>query len=52
VSDFPEIGNENFIYRAEKEQSIYQYNSESNSYEKLSDGKSIDNITIINGGKP
>lgn len=50
ANEFPTIGDENIIYKAEKEQSIYQYNSDTKAYEKLSDGKSIDNITIINGG--
>ena len=49
--NFPEIGNEDIIYKAKKEQSLYQFNSETQKYEKLSDGKNIDNITIINGGK-
>lgn len=51
VSEFPSVGHENLIYKAEKEQSIYQYNSETEGYEKLSSGAEIDDITIINGGK-
>jgi hypothetical protein len=50
ASEFPETGDSGILYRAEKEQSLYQYNSETSEYEKLSDGRSIDNITIINGG--
>jgi hypothetical protein len=38
------------IYKAASELSLYQFNPESNSYEKLSDGKGIDDITLINGG--
>jgi hypothetical protein len=38
VSDFPTIGDKNVIYKAEKEQSLYQFNSDTNQYEKLSDG--------------
>lgn len=50
IDDFPEVGDENIIYKAEKEQSLYQFNAETNEYEKLSDGKGIDDIQIINGG--
>lgn len=50
VQDFPIIGDENIIYKAEKEQSLYQFNADTYEYEKISDGKGIDNITIINGG--
>jgi len=50
LSDFPIIGDEDIIYKAEKEQSLYQFNADTNKYEKLSDGMGIDNINIINGG--
>lgn len=50
VEDFPVIGDENVIYKAEKEQSLYQFNTDTYEYEKLSDGRGIDDITIINGG--
>ena len=50
VSDFPVIGQEGIIYKAEKEQSLYQFNADTYEYEKLSDGRGIDNIQIINGG--
>ena len=50
ASSFPNIGNPNIIYKAANELSLYQFNPETNSYEKLSDGKSVDNITLINGG--
>lgn len=50
VSDFPIIGDPNVIYKANKELSLYQFNPTTGSYEKLSDGKNIDNINIINGG--
>lgn len=49
-SDFPAVGNPSVIYKAANELSLYQFNPASNSYEKISDGRSIDNITIINGG--
>lgn len=49
--DFPVIGDENIIYKAEKEQSLYQFNTETFEYEKISDGKGIEDINIINGGK-
>ena len=50
VEDFPLIGDENIIYKAEKEQSLYQFNAETKEYEKLSNGQGIDDIQIINGG--
>ena len=50
VSSFPSVGDPNVIYKASNELSLYQFNPETGSYEKLSDGKSIDNINIINGG--
>lgn len=50
LSDFPAVGDEDIIYKAEKEQSLYQFNADTNKYEKLSDGMGIDNINIINGG--
>lgn len=50
ASEFPTVGDPNIIYKAANELSLYQYNAETRSYDKLSDGKSIDNITIINGG--
>lgn len=50
VSEFPVIGEENVIYQAKKEQSLYQFNADTFEYEKLSDGRSIDDINIINGG--
>ena len=49
-NDFPLIGNPNTIYKAEEELSLYQFNSQTNTYEKISDGRGIDDITIINGG--
>lgn len=51
VEDFPEVGSPELIYKAEKEQSLYQYNPETAEYELLSSGKDIDDIQIINGGK-
>lgn len=48
--EFPVIGDENVIYKAEKEQSLYQFNTDTYEYEKLSDGRGIDDINIINGG--
>jgi hypothetical protein len=50
LSDFPTVGDEDIIYKAEKEQSLYQFNADTNKYEKLSDGMGIDDINIINGG--
>ena len=50
VDEFPEIGDASIIYRASEEKSLYQFNTKSQTYEKLSDGRSIDDIKIINGG--
>lgn len=49
-SEFPVEGDPNAIYKATDELSLYQYNNVAKQYEKLVDGKGIDNITIINGG--
>lgn len=51
ASEFPVIGDENVIYKAEKEQSLYQFNADTYEYEKLSSGADMDNIQIINGGR-
>lgn len=48
--DFPSIGRANTIYKAEKEQKIYQWNTSSMKYEILSDGSSVVEIEIIHGG--
>lgn len=47
---FPIFGDANIIYKATAEQALYQYNPATAKYEKLSDGKGIDDIQIINGG--
>ena len=49
-TDFPKNGDPNVIYKAANELSLYQFNSQTNTYEKISDGRGIDDITIINGG--
>ena len=51
VTEFPVIGDENTIYKAEKEQSLYQFNADTYEYELLSSGAGMDNIQIINGGR-
>lgn len=48
--DFPVIGDPNVIYKAASELSLYQFNYDTFTYEKLTDGRGIDNIEIINGG--
>lgn len=50
LSDFPKVGETGIIYKATDELSLYQFNADTKQYEKLSDGKGIDDITIINGG--
>ena len=49
-SEFPVIGDPTVIYKATEELSLYQFNYETFTYEKLSDGRGIDSITIIYGG--
>ena len=49
-TEFPMIGDETAIYKASDELSLYQFNPNTFTYEKLSDGKGIDDIQIINGG--
>jgi hypothetical protein len=49
-TDFPEIGDPDLIYKATNELSLYQFNAETKQYEKISDGKGLDDIKIINGG--
>lgn len=49
-TDFPSVGEQGILYNATSELSLYQFNSSTNTYEKLSDGRGIDDITIINGG--
>ena len=47
--EFPSIGRENVIYKAEEEKCLYQWNTTSLKYEALM-GESIHEITIIHGG--
>ena len=51
--DFPSTGKPNVIYKAEAEQTIYQWNSVSLKYEQLNFGGSggIVDINLINGGQ-
>lgn len=48
--DFPTVGFPNVIYKAANEQALYQFNPDTNTYEKISDGAGFDNIDLINGG--
>ena len=50
AASFPQTGDPNIIYKAANEMSLYQYNPNTHLYEKLSDGKGIDDINYINGG--
>jgi hypothetical protein len=50
--EFPSVGRENVIYKAETEKKIYQWNPITFQYEVLGDtgsGEILD-ITLINGG--
>ena len=49
-ADFPKAGEAGVIYKAAEELSLYQFNAETKEYEKISDGKGLDDIKIINGG--
>ena len=50
--DFPSIGKENTIYKADSEKMIYQWNSEALKYEALNSAESggVLDIDLINGG--
>lgn len=51
--DFPSIGRENVIYKAESEKKIYQWNSTELKYEEVSvcEGSTdVSDIKLINGG--
>jgi hypothetical protein len=51
--DFPNIGRENVIYKAEAEKSIYQWNAAALKYELLGSTEisgDLSNIQIIHGG--
>lgn len=49
--DFPSIGSQNIIYKAEKEKKIYQWNPALLKYELLSEVDiTVENIQIIHGG--
>ena len=48
--DFPSLGKENTIYKAEKEKKIYQWNTTSLIYEVISEGETTLDIELINGG--
>lgn len=51
-SDLPSAGNENTLYRVVDDKLLYQWNSQSNTYESLGNQGSFDptTITLINGG--
>lgn len=54
-AEFPSIGRVNTIYKAEKEQALYQWNPDLNDdgvggYELVSGGSPALDIQIINGG--
>ena len=48
--DFPSVGDENMIYKAQAERLIYQWNSTEMKYEVLVSGGEVVDITLINGG--
>lgn len=49
--EFPSIGLENVIYKAESERKLYQWNSKTLNYEVLSENESLlENLEMIHGG--
>lgn len=50
-TDFPEIGDPNVIYKSMDELSLYHFNPETLSYEKISTGIGLEDVTIICGGR-
>jgi len=48
-SDFPKIGRDNVIYKAEEEKKVYQWDSESQTYEPLEIESTVI-IEVIDGG--
>lgn len=48
--DFPSIGRENVIYKAESEKKIYQWNPTALKYELLGSEQGTLDIELINGG--
>ena len=49
-NEFPTMGDPTVLYKATQEKALYQFNPDTNSYEKLSDGTGLGDIQIINGG--
>lgn len=47
--EFPEQGDVDTIYKSYVDKQLYQWNSETNTYEPLNQG-SIENIVVIDGG--
>lgn len=50
LSDFPEKGDPDIIYKAKNEKELYQYNPDTLQYEKLNDEPGVEDIQLINGG--
>ena len=51
--DFPSIGRDNVIYKAESEKKIYQWNSAELKYEEMCEASGsgdVSDIKLINGG--
>lgn len=49
--DFPSIGNSNYLYKAESEDKIYQWNSSYLTYSVISSMEgTVDDIDLIHGG--
>ena len=51
--DFPSIGRENVIYKAESEKKLYQWNAEGLKYDEVCEAEvtgDLANIKIIHGG--
>ena len=53
ITELPQIGNTNIIYKVSNEKTLYQWNATDLKYEPLTSGGDFDpsNIKLINGGK-
>lgn len=49
-AELPDIGSPSILYRVIDEKILYQYNSDTKTYEPLNSSEGIEDIEIINGG--
>ena len=52
--DFPSVGRENVVYKAEEEKTLYQWNADELKFEKIGEadegGTDLSHIKVIHGG--